>query len=64
VVRLLAALVLFGVGFAWARRRAVARFRRRLVCQGMPPEAARALSREYRDGLKLASLFRNAQGRS
>jgi hypothetical protein len=48
VIRLLAALIGFTIGYVWVRRRATARFRRRLRRQGLPDELADALAQDYR----------------
>lgn len=56
MVRLLAALMGFSIGYAWVRRRAVATFRRRLRRQGVPAEAAAVLTSDYREAFPLSAL--------
>ncbi|MBC7220310.1 hypothetical protein H5T55_02300 [Candidatus Bipolaricaulota bacterium] len=57
MLRLLAALVGFAIGYIWVRRRAVARFRRRLHRQGLPAELADALAAEYRAVVRFLDLL-------
>ncbi len=55
--RLLAALIGFFIGYIWARRRAAARFRRRLRCQGLPDEMVDVFAREYRASFRFSDLI-------
>jgi len=56
VVRLLAALIGFSIGYVWVRRRAVATFRRRLRRQGVPAAEAAVLASDYREAFRLSAL--------
>lgn len=60
-MRVLASLISFLVGFAWARRRAAARFRRRLRRQGLPAEVADILAAEYGAAVRLVDLLRRGE---
>ncbi|MEW6216928.1 MAG: hypothetical protein AB1543_04540 [Candidatus Bipolaricaulota bacterium] len=57
VCRLLAALIGFAIGYVWVRRRAVARFRRRLRRQGVPDELADALADQYKAAFRFSDLL-------
>ncbi|GAB4305905.1 MAG: hypothetical protein Kow0097_04940 [Candidatus Bipolaricaulota bacterium] len=58
MLRLLAALIGFAIGYVWVRRWAVARFRRRLRRQGLPAALADALAGEYRTAFRFLDLLR------
>jgi len=61
VLCLLGTLVTVGLGFFWHRRRAVARFRRRLRHWGVDPEVAAEFTEWYRGLLPLRELARTGR---
>ncbi len=65
VLCLLGSLVTVGLGFFWQRRRAVARFRRRLRRRGLDREVAAEFAEWYRGLLPLRELAQSGRrGRS